>query len=73
MTTYDHWKTAIFLILNRLGENPVFFAKENFTKVDLMYFPAYQYPLKIDQIGRLLDRRGRNLTWVHDKEYYRFV
>lgn len=71
MTTYDHWKTAIYLVLNRLGESPVFFAKENFTKVDQMYFPTYQYPLKIDQIGRLI--KGRNLTWVHDKEYYYFV
>jgi hypothetical protein len=53
MSSYHHWKTAIYLINNRLGERPVFFSpRGNFTKVDEMYFRSGFYPRKLDPIGR---------------------
>ncbi len=58
MSTYDHWKTAIFLPNDALGKTPVYFSNSsgvsgNFTKADLMYFVYGLYPKKYDPIGRL--------------------
>jgi hypothetical protein len=40
LSSYDHWKTAIFLKDDALGKTPVYYsnATGNLTKVDQMYF-----------------------------------
>ena len=42
MSSYNNWKTSIYLILNRLGKNPgpIFYtnATGNFTKADTLFF-----------------------------------
>jgi hypothetical protein len=68
MSTYHHWKTAIYLINNRLGERPVFFSpRGNFTKVDEMYFKSGFYPRKSDPIGRVNgEKNNASVVWAHD-------
>ncbi|TNV82359.1 hypothetical protein FGO68_gene16422 [Halteria grandinella] len=76
LSTYDHWKTAIFLIDDRLGKTPVYFSNAtgiygNQTKADLMYFQDKEAPLKYDPIGRLYRKIG--LVWANSKPYYSYV
>ncbi|CDW74032.1 UNKNOWN [Stylonychia lemnae] len=69
MTVYYDWKTSIYLDGNR----QVFFtnATGNFTKADTVYLQPYEKPFRYDYLKRL--NVGTNLTWIHNKIYYKFV